>query len=405
MRVALYYPWIYLTSGAERIILELSRRSRHEFVLFTNRFEPEQTFPELKNEQVVMLEEISVKRNVFSVAMAGWKILTQRLPLENFDVLIVVSEGLGDLVLFRNASKPALCICLTPLRPVFDPLYRARVTGRSSFLHRVLFELASVCFRRVDRPAWRRYSRVFCISEEVKNRVLKGGLAEPDKLEVLHPGLGVASQTPSSIFKHFFLIPGRMMWTKNIELGIRAFRRFREQNPAFAGFRLIIAGVVDAKSRPYYQQLQQEAQLVQQVQFRVFPSDVELASLYRECYAVLFTAFNEDWGIVPLEAMSFGKPVIAVNRGGPRESIEHGRSGFLEEPEPEAFARRMAELVKNPEMASWMGRIGVARARQFSWETFNNRIDREIDVLGTSALRKEGKRASIENGDQALVNR
>ena len=44
MRVALYYPWIYLTSGAERIILELSGRSRHSWTLFTSHFAPEQTF-------------------------------------------------------------------------------------------------------------------------------------------------------------------------------------------------------------------------------------------------------------------------------------------------------------------------------------------------------------------------
>jgi hypothetical protein len=43
MKVALYYPWVYLTSGAERTILELTGRSRHEWTIFTNRFEPENT--------------------------------------------------------------------------------------------------------------------------------------------------------------------------------------------------------------------------------------------------------------------------------------------------------------------------------------------------------------------------
>src|SRR5271157_5123549 len=382
MKVALYYPWIYLTSGAERIILELSRRSRHDFVLFTKRYQPEQTFPGLQNQRIVALDKVPIKRNVGSVAMAAWKILTQRIPLEDFDLLVVVCEGLGDLILFRNDSKPALCICLTPLRPVFDPVYRSHVISRSSFLQKLLLKSASACFRRVDRPAWRRYSRIFCISEEVRRRVLEGGLAGPEKLEVLHPGLGIESQAISGWFKHFFLIPGRVMWTKNIELGIRALERFREVNPEFAEFRLIIAGAVDEKSQPYYRKLQQEAASIGNVQFRIFPSDEEMAALYRDCYAVLFTAFNEDWGIVPLEALTFGKPVIAVNSGGPRETIAHGRCGFLEDPEPEAFAKRMAELVRDPVMATRMGQVGRIRAKKYSWDTFTSRIDQEIDTLG-----------------------
>lgn len=381
MRVALYYPWIYLTSGAERIILELSRRSRHQFALFTNRYEPERTFPELQEQQVVRLREVPVDRRLGWVAVAGWKILTQRLPLEDFDVLLVVCEGLGDLILFRNAKKPAMCVCLTPLRPVFDPVYRDQAMRRRGLLGKVALKLASACFRAIDRLAWRRYARVFCISQEVARRAAAGGLSAAGRLEVLHPGLGFESPVPGETFKHFFLIPGRIMWTKNIELGIRAFKRFQEANPEFAGFRLIIAGIVDEKSQPYYEQLKHEASRASNVQFRNFPSDAEMASLYRDCYAVLFTSFNEDWGIVPLEAMAFGKPVIAVDRGGPRETVEHGRSGFLEEPEPQAFARRMTDLVRDPGLAMRMGRAGIVRSQQFSWQSFIDRIDQEIDTL------------------------
>ena len=45
MKVALYYPWVYLTSGAERTILELTAHSRHQWTIFTNRFDPDGTFP------------------------------------------------------------------------------------------------------------------------------------------------------------------------------------------------------------------------------------------------------------------------------------------------------------------------------------------------------------------------
>ncbi len=381
MKVALYYPWIYLTSGAERTILELARRSRHEWTLFTNRYDREHTFPEFAHQQVVSLEAVSVKRSLLDVAGAAGTILKQRLPLDNYDALLVVCEGLGDLIVFRNSSKPCLCLCLTPLRPVFDPVYRDYALKSRNPLQRLVLWLGAAVFRKLDRLAWKRYRRVFCISEEARQRALRGGLGRPELLEILHPGIGIEPSVASGAFKHYFLIPGRIMWTKNVELGIEAFKRFRTAHPEFASFRLIIAGIVDKKSEPYLAKLRQLAAADENIRFRIFPKDEELAELYANCFGVLFTSFNEDWGIVPLEAMAFGKPVIAVNRGGPRETITHGVQGFLEEPDPQAFAARMVALASNPALAARLGEAGRQSCQRFGWNSFVDRIDDEIENL------------------------
>lgn len=179
------------------------------------------------------------------------------------------------------------------------------------------------------------------------------------------------------------------MWTKNLELAIAAFRKFKDANPEFHDFRLIIAGIVDKKSEPYYASLCELAKADPAIQFRVLPSDAEMAELYRNCYGVLFTPFNEDWGLVPLEAMSFGKPVISVNRGGPRETIEPGVQGFLEEPTPDAFARRMAQLATDPGLARRLGLAGIEKSKQYSWDAFTARIDDEVDRLGDAGRRTD----------------
>src|SRR5207302_9764635 len=67
MRVGLYYPWIYLTSGAERVILELSGRSRHQWTLLTSHFAPEQTFPGFADRKVVELDRVPVDRSIGAV--------------------------------------------------------------------------------------------------------------------------------------------------------------------------------------------------------------------------------------------------------------------------------------------------------------------------------------------------
>ncbi|MGD2110630.1 MAG: glycosyltransferase family 4 protein [Phycisphaerae bacterium] len=396
MNVALYYPWIYLTSGAERTIVEVTGHSRHDWTIFTNRFERANTFPELSNRRVVELSEVPVRRTPWAVARAALRVLTQRLPLDGFDALVILGEGLGDFTVFRTPRIPIVCYCLTPLRIVFDPVYRTRYLQERSSLDRLAVRLGSPVFRAIDRLAWRRYNHVYCVSEEVRRRILAGRLAGEDKLSVAHVGLGFDPPTPSGRFEPFFLLPGRIMWTKNIELGIEAFRRFRAASPDGQRFRLVVAGIVDDKSRPYLARLRELAGEDGGVEFRIFPSDEELHDLYDTCHAVLFTAFNEDWGIVPLEAMAFGKPVVATDRGGPRESVQHGVQGFLAEPEPDAFARRMAELARDTQMAQSMGTAGRERAREFTWDRLAETIDRKLEEL---VVNRTGAPLGQEPGD------
>jgi glycosyltransferase involved in cell wall biosynthesis len=379
MKIALYYPWIYLTSGAERVLLELTGRSVHHWTLFTNRFEPENTFPEFRNRRVVELGRVSVRRSVASVLGAAVNIFWQRLPLEGYDALVVVCEGLGDLTVLRNRSIPAINVCLTPLRIAFDDYYRKSWSQAHGLLARAIVAAGTRIFRAVDRLAWRRYAKVFCISRECLARVERGKLGRPSLRELLYPGIGIEPQSDVSRWDPFFLVPGRIMWTKNIELAIEAFRIFRRRSPANERFRLVIAGIVDRKSQIYLDRLKALAAGIDGVEFRIHPSDAELAELYSSCYGMLFTAFNEDWGIVPIEAMAFGKPVLSVNRGGPRESVQHGIQGFLEEPEPARFAERMNQLVSDPELAKRMGAAGPDRARLYSWDEFAARIDQAIE--------------------------
>ncbi|MGH2457396.1 MAG: glycosyltransferase, partial [Chloroflexota bacterium] len=88
------------------------------------------------------------------------------------------------------------------------------------------------------------------------------------------------------------------------------------------------------------------------------------------------------------ESMASGKPVVAVRRGGPLESIIHDQTGLLCPPEPAAFAAEMAKLAKDPRAASELGARGRRRAATFSWGEFVSRIDDYVDAVGRAPERE-----------------
>jgi glycosyltransferase involved in cell wall biosynthesis len=177
------------------------------------------------------------------------------------------------------------------------------------------------------------------------------------------------------------MVPGRIMWTKNLELAIAAFRLLLERRPDLSHFTLTMAGYVDAKSQPYIQKLRQLAEGVEQIRFIVAPTDEELFQLSSASYAVVYPPFNEDWGLAPIEGMALEKPVIAVNRGGPSESVLHGETGLLVEPTPAAFAAAMERLADDFTLVVTMGKKARLRAAEFNWSQFCERLDACVEEL------------------------
>jgi glycosyltransferase involved in cell wall biosynthesis len=221
-----------------------------------------------------------------------------------------------------------------------------------------------------------------CVSETVRDRLAAGALYPRDAVEIVYPGVRTAQIRTSGTFERFFLLPRRIVWTKNIELAISAFKLFFEQAPAeLRNFRLHIAGMVDRKSVPYHQSLRELAAGIEQITFETTISDRRMEDLYQRCWAVLAPAFNEDFGITPIEAMSHGKPTIACNRGGLRESLTDGITGYLVEPEPAPFALALRRLAQDEPLARELGAQAAARAGDFTWEKFVRRIDDKLQQL------------------------
>src|SRR5262249_59185486 len=101
----------------------------------TSHYDAEHTFPALRNRMLVELPPISVKRTLGATAASALKLMRQKLPLDGFDRLVILCEGLGDLLMFRNSGIPGMCICLTPLRVAFHTAYHPRSVPHPGLLY------------------------------------------------------------------------------------------------------------------------------------------------------------------------------------------------------------------------------------------------------------------------------
>jgi len=222
------------------------------------------------------------------------------------------------------------------------------------------------------------------------------GLTATD-LQVLYPTLEDCVQSSPSILPEYFgaqsgtkqtnlfVSLNRYERKKRIELALHALDFLKKNSGDAPRCRplLVIAGGYDERvveNVQYLRELQSVADGLGlkwqfpvgnvcetlrddvDVAFRISISGKERDSLLEHASALLYTPENEHFGIVPLEAMRAGTPVIAVNNGGPVETIVHETTGFLCEQNPSSFATAMALLMGKPESASDGGIIRSAES-------------------------------------------
>jgi glycosyltransferase involved in cell wall biosynthesis len=195
-------------------------------------------------------------------------------------------------------NAPHVCYCFTPMRYVWD-LYPEYVHGRAA---RTLLGPVAAVLRAWDRRTATRVHRFVAISEFVADRIRR---CYGRGADVLYPPVDTTRFRVAETPGEFYLVVSALVPYKRVDLAVEAARRL--------GRRLLVVG-----SGPEAARLRAGAP--DGVEFLGWRSDAEVAELYSRCRAVLFPGL-EDFGIVPLEALASGRPVIAFGRGGVRETV------------------------------------------------------------------------------------
>lgn len=195
---------------------------------------------------------------------------------------------------------------------------------------------------------------------------------------VIYNGLKDPEQAPSPLsFDPPSLVSlGRLVREKGLDLSIRAFAHLRKEFPQLS-YQIIGTG----SEEPSLKVLAQELNLGSSIQFLGYLSDREVVKiLNRSSIMVVPSRHLECFGLVALQAMQLGRPVVGAASGGMVEVIEDGKTGWIVPQENvEALTKKVGQLLRNPEIAKQFGEAGYHRAQNLF--TLNKMTDAYEDLF------------------------
>lgn len=180
------------------------------------------------------------------------------------------------------------------------------------------------------------------------------------------------------------LIVGRMLISERYKGHRELIEQWRAVRRHVPGARLDIVG--DGDDRSALEAQADELGLLDTgaVQFWGHLEGNQLLKLFRSCDVFAMPSPNEGFGLTYLEAMAFGKPVIASTRGGGSEIIDHEKTGLLVEPaDPNALRDALCRLLGNPTLRKSLGERAHKRtSEEFSEVAFGIRLRRALAEAG-----------------------
>ena len=224
-----------------------------------------------------------------------------KLDFSEYDFILSTSVAVA------KAAKPHsgalhICYCNTPMRYIWDQYEEYFGKGRAGLITRTAMALAAPYLRRWDVRTCNRVHYFIANSHNVAERISRIYHRTSD---VIYPPVSTDKFTVSEKDDGYYLIVSALVPYKRVDLAIEAFNMYGE--------KLLVVG-----SGPECEKLEKRAK--KNIEFLGWQSDENLTHLYAGCRALIFPGV-EDFGIVPLEAMASGKPVVAYGEGGALETV------------------------------------------------------------------------------------
>lgn len=364
MKVAFVHHWLTNLAGSERVLLEMHKLFP-EAPIYTSVYDPSQ-FPMLKN---VDVRTTSLQRLPFKNRHQFFSVLRprafRRLDLSEFDLVISSDSAEAKQVKVRPDALH-VCYCHTPIRYYWSH-YERFISDPGFGAMDPIIRLGLKAFvkplRNSDYRAAQKVDHFITNAKEVEGRISKYYHRDA---KVIYPPVEIERFTPKKTpSRSGFVYFGRLVPMKRVDIAVKACSDL--------GLDLKVIG-----RGTELQRLKDMAG--QSVEFISDASDQEVAEAVQAAEAFIFPA-EEDFGIVAVEAMAAGTPVIAYGAGGVLESVVQDKTGLFFK---EQTVESLSNVLKSFDASKFESGEIIKHAAKFSTERFRTELKDFLNSLTTS---------------------
>lgn len=384
MDIGIIIPELRKYGGAEKLLIECLRRwqYQHEITVYSIAFSKK-----LLHEHDI----VNIKEKLLSPYFTG----EHSMLLNSILLPKIWEKEIGRHEIYHTHLWPTHLLNLhpmvwyphEPLRVINDLKYEQPVTTAITETSRNIHTYPKTTYDAVDVKLYNAYQSAISIFDKtghpdkiIANSKYTAGYLERvygvSNVSVVYPGINKNDFFYQSPDENIILCVNQLWPHKRVNLIIEAMQYVENA-------QLYIVG-----KGPEEKNLKKQAKelgLSDRVFFMGSVSNKELAILYARALCFTFAAVREPFGIVALEAMAAGKPLIAVNEGGYCEAVD-STCAFLIDAMPKVFAEKINFLINNKNVAVKMGLAGMKKLDKFTWQQTADGIMQEIQEIYDSRI-------------------
>jgi glycosyltransferase involved in cell wall biosynthesis len=359
MKVAIIHYWLVGMRGGEKVIEALCEMYPQADI-FTHVYVPELVSDRIRQHRIIptFINSLPRASSRYKTYLPLMPLALEQLDLRGYD-LVISSESGPAKGIIAPSDAVHVCYCHTPMRYIWNMYHDHR--NSAGRVARLMMPPLTHYLRMWDVTAAARVDSFVANSATVARRIHRYYGAPS---VVIHPPVdtGAFSIAAPSELDEYYLMAGELVSYKRPDLAVRAFNEMK--------LKLVVIG---------------GGEMLDEIRRLAGPTVTVLGSQpfgvlkqhYARCRALIFPG-EEDFGMVPVEAMASGRPVVAFGRGGATETVATGVSGvFFANQSVEAISsavRSLADIKIDPEKI-------VAHANQFGRDQFFQKMRAHIDGL------------------------
>jgi glycosyltransferase involved in cell wall biosynthesis len=345
--------------GGEKVVEALCEMFP-EADIFTHVYHPPAISSTIKRHRIQTTFVQKLPRSVYHYRkyLPLMPLALEQLDLCGYDLVVSSESGPAKGILVPPCT-PHLCYCHTPMRYVWD-MYHDYAVGAGRLV-RLMMPLLAHYLRIWDVTSAARVDHFVANSRHVAMRIAR---YYRRSAQVIPPPVDTSAFAPVVGEGDYYLVVGELVRYKRADLAVEAFNRL--------GKPLIVIG--DGE-----QLTELRAKAGDNIKIMGYQPFEVVRDHYARCKALIFPG-EEDFGIVPVECMASGRPVIALRRGGVLDTIVEGVTGFFfEEQDVDSLIDAVIRFESNE--ANISSEVLVEHASKYDRELFKKRIGAAIEEL------------------------